>query len=347
MFEQLSVVLRAHLLASLMKLPGRLTRPLGFGVVEVDGQPVSDTLRWLLRLLVLEPVDTPHQAKRAIYDYLGTTSVAGAVHDVDVVDHEVMGNNAIPIRIYRPKGSRGVLPTIFWVHGGGFVVGSLTSHDVFCRRLCAEANVVVVAADYRLGPEHPFPAPQEDIITVWRWVREHAEAERFDPARLCLGGDSAGGNLTAMLCQQISVDERPAYQVLCYPSTDSSKNSPSRERWSKGYLLDLELIDWFNTRYCSGEDMADPRISPLLAPTLDDQPPAIMITAGMDPLVDEGLAYADRLEAAGVNVTRLHYAPLIHGFITLFGALPEADVAVAEMTAVIGQCVHGLKEPLE
>ena len=330
MLQRLSIVFRAKFFLLMLKLPGFIIRPFGFGVRQVEGQAVSDKLRWLLRLLVLEPVDTPHESKRAIYEYLGGTSVAGKKHDVDIKDFEVPAAHPVPIRIYRPKGTQGPLPTLFWIHGGGWVLGSIASHDVFCRRLCKEANVAVVACDYRLAPEHPFPAAQEDVTAVWNWIRTHANEQDFDPDRLSMGGDSAGGTLTAILCQQLPVAERPAFQILCYLGGDYSKSTPSREKWGKGYLLDIELINWFFDRYCPGEDLTNPLISPLLIPKLENQPPAMVITAGMDPHADEGRQFVKRFEEVGVPVDHYHVAPMIHGFIALYGALPVADTAVGE-----------------
>jgi acetyl esterase len=174
-------------------------------------------------------------------------------------------------------------------------------------------------------------------------MRAEAESEGFDPTHLGMGGDSAGGNLTAVLCQRLPVAERPVCQILCYPATDASKPTDSKKKWSTGYLLDQELIDFFLGWYCSGQALDDPRISPLLNPELSAQPRAMVITAGMDPLNDEGRAYADRLEDSGVAVDRYHIAPMIHGFINLYGALPEADHAVGEMIGRIGAHLRAAK----
>ena len=340
MLEQASVIIRAQLFIHALKLPSAVTAPLGFGVRSVEGEDVSPRLRWMLRLLRLEPVETAHTAKRAIFDYMSSNRAVGEKHDVRIEDRTVPGTPDVAIRIYRPHDVADPLPTLLWIHGGGWVIGSIASHDTFCRRLCVEAGIAVVAVDYRLAPEHPFPAPEEDVTLVWRWMRSAASAEGFDPERLGMGGDSAGGNLTAVLCQQLPVAERPVSQILCYPSTDSSRITNSKQTWSKGYLLDQALIHWFLERYCAGQALDEPRISPLLTPDLSDQPSAMVITAGMDPLLDEGRAYADRLESAGVAVERYHIAPMIHGFITLYGLLPEADQAVGEIITRIGARLH-------
>ena len=336
----LSVVLRANFFQLMLRLPEFLIKPFGFGVKEVEGEKVSHRLRWLLRLLVVEPVDTPYQSKRAIYDYISTTNVAGPKLDVHIADLEVSSDKAIPIRVYRPDNTKDPIPTILWLHGGGWVIGSIESHDTFCRRLCKEAGVAVVACNYRLSPEHPFPIPEQDVTTVWNWMRSEAKSQGFDPARLSMGGDSAGGTLTAILCNRLPKEERPVFQVLCYPGGDYTQSTPSREKWGKGYLLDAELIEWFLNHYCPNEDRSNPRISPLLSSTCDNQPPAMVITAGMDSHLDEGRQYVKRFEEADVPVDHFHIAPMIHGFLTLYGALPSADIAVGNMIQRIKGHLH-------
>lgn len=331
MSASLSVKLRGTFFQLMLKLPEFLIKPLGFGVKEVEGEPVSHKLRWLLRLLVVEPVDTPHKDKRAIYDYISTTDVAGSKMDVHVTDLEVVSDVPISVRIYRPDDSNQPLPTLLWLHGGGWVIGSIQSHDTFCRRLCKEAGIAVVSCDYRLSPENPFPIPEKDVTAVWQWVRSEAEAQGFDSNRLALGGDSAGGTLTSILCNHLPVEERPMFQILCYPGGDYTKSTASREKWAKGYLLDAELLEWFLNHYCPNEDRSNPKISPLLIPTFDNQPPAMVITAGMDSHLDEGRQYVNKFTDGGTPVDHFHIAPMIHGFITMYGALPNADIAVGEM----------------
>ena len=146
-----------------------------------------------------------------------------------------------------------------------------------------------------------------------------------------MGGDSAGRTLTSILCHHLPVEERPMFQILCYPGGDYTKSTESREKWAKGYLLDAELLDWFLNHYCPNEDRSNPRISPLLTPKFENQPPAMVVTAGMDSHLDEGRQYVKRFKDAGVLVDHLQIAPMIHGFITMYGALPNADVAVGEM----------------
>ena len=323
-------------MAKLMNAPRFMMNPLGFGVREVEGEALSPELRWLLRLLVLEPLDVPHESKRVMFDYLGETPVCGPPMDVAIEDGVVPGEFPVPIRIYKPHGANDRIPACFWIHGGGWVIGSIASHDAFCRRLCAEAQIAVIAADYRLGPEHPFPAPQDDVVQVWRWVRSNAVGLGLNPDRLGVGGDSAGGTMTAYICQNLPPEEHPAAQFLCYMGADYTTMTPSREQWGKGYLLDLELLEWFLERYCPGEDRSDPRISVLLAESVVGHPPALVVTAGMDPHLDEGRAYADKLEEAGVKVERLHIGPMIHGFISFTGVLPKADSVTGEMIKKVG-----------
>jgi acetyl esterase len=350
-------MLKIKLLLQMMKLPTLLTRPFGRGVKEVNHNPVSDRLRWLLRLANLEPVEQSVHSKRKIYQYLSSSNASGPLHKVHIENYSVETPHSIPIRLYRPyagasqvgasqvgssqvgssqvgssdTSSNKTRPAFMWLHGGGWVIGDLETHDRFCRRLCVELNIIIVAIDYRLAPEYPFPAAIEDSITAWQWLMAQANHLQIDRTRMIMGGDSAGGNLTAVLCQQLPVSDRPAIQVLCYPATDCAHIHPSRKRLAEGYLLTEELIQWFLKRYCKTQARLDPRISPLLNPVMKDQPPALVITAGLDPLCDEGRLYAQRLIDSRTQVEQQHEANLIHGFITLTGLLPEADQAVQQM----------------
>lgn len=243
---------------------------------------------------------------------------------------------AIPARLYRPRAaaSRGLL---VYYHGGGFVLGDLESHDHVCRALCAEAALPVLAVDYRLAPEHPFPAAVEDTFAAFRWAAAEAGALGVDPRRIAVGGDSAGGNLSAVVCQ-LARDHggaRPAFQLLVYPGTDLRRRHRSHRLFAEGYLLDAALIGWFMGHYLSRPEHAeDPRASPLLHPDLAGLPPALVMTGGFDPLRDEGRDYAERLHAAGVPVEYACFDCDVHGFLSL-GALPAGRRAILDAAAAL------------
>jgi acetyl esterase len=251
----------------------------------------------------------------------------------------------IPLRLYRPLGSDAttVLPVLVYYHGGGWVIGDLDTHDTLCRELANAAGCAVVAVDYRMGPEHRFPAAVDDVLAATRWVRAQAGALRLDPGRLAVGGDSAGGNLAAVvaLAARDAGDLPIALQLLIYPATDMRRGHPSHTTNGDGYVLTRDTLAYFHDHY-----IADPahdldwRASPLLHTDLAGLPPALVITAGYDPLRDEGLDYARALTEAGNRATCVCFERQIHGFITMGRVLDEANTAVAlcaaELRRVLG-----------
>ena len=245
-------------------------------------------------------------------------------------------HGSIPLRIYTPVEHARALPMLVYFHGGGFVIGSLDSHDRMLRRLSKQAGVVVVAVDYRLSPEHRFPIPVDDVLAATRWAFANASALGVDPKRVAIGGDSAGGNLAAVTCLALRDARRsdpgaplPRMQMLVYPATDLRRVSESHRTLGHGYLLTSELIEWFMSRYLrSKADELDPRGSPLLASDHRDLPAAWIAIAGFDPLRDEGEAYADKLRASGVRVDVAYAPSLIHGFFTMGGVLRRAAEVV-------------------
>jgi acetyl esterase len=244
------------------------------------------------------------------------------------------------IRMYRPLGSRSdeLLPGLVYFHGGGWVFGDLDSHDPLCRELCNLARCAVVAVDYRLAPENRFPAAVEDAISAIRYVAQHAIALGIDGARLAAGGDSAGGNLAAVAALTFRDQGGPELklQLLIYPVTDFSMEAPSYTRIANGFTFSKERMSYFRGLYLRGpEDAANWRASPLKVKDLSRLPPALLIAAGHDPLVDEGKAYADRLEAAGVPVTYTCYDGMVHGFVSMAGAIDAGHTAIAEAAAVL------------
>ena len=233
-------------------------------------------------------------------------------------------------RVYRPDAA-GPLPTVVFLHGGGWVIGDLDTHDNMARNVCRHAEAVVVAVDYRLAPEHPFPAAADDAVAATRWIAQHLDEFGGDP-RLAVAGDSAGGNLAAVVAQALRDDGTPlAAQFLVYPAVDAEGEYPSRVENAKGYFLEKDTMDWFYGHYAGAwEDAKDARLSPLHHGDLAGLPPAVVVTAEYDPLRDEGEAYGKALEAAGVHAEVLRYDGMIHGFFDMGGASPAAQAAIEE-----------------
>lgn len=243
----------------------------------------------------------------------------------------------IPARLYKPLKLRqtdGLSPCLAFFHGGGWVIGNLDSHDVVCRTLAHEAQVIVISVDYRLAPEHKFPAAIDDAIAATGWVAKNAKQLGIDPAQLFVGGDSAGGNLAAIVA--ITAREagpKLAGQVLIYPATDFAMTHPSHSEPETDCLLTHSVIRWFRDNYLnSAADIDNWRASPARIKTFTGLPPAFVLTAGADPLRDEGDEFAGRLGEAGVPVTYRTYPGQFHGFITMGKLLPKAHEAVAEIS---------------
>ena len=247
-------------------------------------------------------------------------------------------HGSIPVRLYRPLGAADteLLPVLVYYHGGGWTIGDLDTHDTLCRELANGAGCAVVAVDYRMGPEHRFPAAVDDCLAATRWVRQHAAELHLDAARLAVGGDSAGGNLAAVvsLIARDSGDLPIAFQLLIYPAVDQHRTAPSHTENAQGYLLTRDTMDYFTGHYIADPaQYADWRASPLLHPDLSRLPPALVLTAGFDPLRDEGKAYAVALTAAGNRASYLCFDRQIHGFIVMGKVLDEANTAVAVCAA--------------
>ncbi len=246
----------------------------------------------------------------------------------------------IPIRVYWPEED-GPLPVVVYYHGGGWVIGDLDTSDSLCRLLANGASAVVVSVDYRLAPEHRFPAAVDDSYAALQWVSRNAASLNADPSRIAVGGSSAGGNLTAAVALMARDRGGPelAYQVLIYPATNLFElKTESHQNFSDGYGLTREHIEFFRESYLPEvRERRNPYASPLLAESLEGLPPAIVITAGFDPLRDEGIAYAESLEAAGVSTVALDYPSMIHGFVTMDRLYSEAGEAIGEAAAALSK----------
>ena len=233
----------------------------------------------------------------------------------------------IPARLYAPSVEAG-LPVMLYLHGGGFTIGNLETHDSLCRQFALRSGAAVLALDYRLAPEHRFPQAVDDSWDVLAWLARHGATLGLDPARLAVGGDSAGGTLAAVAALHARDTGLPlAAQVLITPGTTAHADTPSHRLFAQGFLLEAAAIDWFFDHYIPYHHRRDWRFAPLLADEVDGVAPACVVLAECDPLVDEGLAYADRLRAAGVPVSLELYRGLTHDFIKMARVLPEAGAA--------------------
>ncbi len=253
----------------------------------------------------------------------------------------------IELRLYRPtttRDPRSPLPVLVYFHGGGWVIGDLETHDTLCRQLANQAGCAVLAVDYRLGPEFRFPCAVDDCIAATRWCRAHAHRLALDPARIAVGGDSAGGNLAAVvaLAARDAGDPPLRFQLLIYPATDMRRQAPSHTTNGQGYLLTRDTIAYFHDHYIDDATLdADWRASPLLHHDLSGLADAFILTAGYDPLRDEGLQYSQRLSEAGNRASHVCFERQIHGFITMGRAIDEANAAVTLCAAMLAQALHG------
>jgi acetyl esterase len=289
---------------------------------------------------------SPEQARKAYaltWDILQPPAQeVASVRDVQIQTEQAL----LGLRIYRGVGTdeHDTLPCAVYLHGGGWVIGNLDSHDRLCRQLANQAGICVVSVDYRLAPEHPYPAAIDDSAAAWRWVHSHCEHLRIDASRIGVAGDSAGGNLAAALClvQREAGEPLPGFQLLIYPATDMRAVAPSHTTNGQGYMLTSDSIAWYRGNYIAdAAQWTDWRASPLLAASHAGLPPALVLTAGFDPLRDEGLQYANALSAAGVPTQYVCFERQIHGFITMGRVIEEAHTAVALCGAALRRAWGG------
>ena len=262
---------------------------------------------------------------RAMYRMMNEQNILAEMASVkDDIAH------GVPVRIYRPVDNK-ILPCLVFFHGGGWVIGDLQTHDNVCRALAHQAGCVVVAVDYRLAPEHPFPAALDDSYNATCWVADNAAALGIDPSRIAVGGYSAGGNLATCVCLQAKTLGTPAitHQLLVYPVTDTSLDSPSYTDNGEGYMLTRATMAWFWDHYIGDQPRDNPLMAPLLATDVSGLPSATVVTAEFDPLRDEGEAYAAKLTAAGVATSARRYDGMIHGFVHMQDALPDGRAALS------------------
>lgn len=311
--------------------------------------PLDPLLKALLDQMGAEPAppmwEVGPEAAREMF-----TALIDAVGPKDVpigkVENRTMPGpgGEIELRVYSPvAGGSASLPGLVFYHGGGWVIGDLDTHDGLCRILANEAGVRVVAVHYRLSPEHKFPAAVDDAVAALSWVEANAASLGIDANLLAVGGDSAGGALAAIVAQQAKVKGGPklAYQMLFFPVTQIGEDTVSLNEFAEGYFLERNGLLWFYECYLPEEvDKLDPRVSPLKAEDVSGLPPAYVMLAGFDPLHDEGLAYAEKLRAAGVDVTLADYPDMVHDFIYMQAVLPQAQRALHAAAEALKKAVN-------
>ena len=332
----------------LLSLPTPMLRLMsGGGVVYQGGRTLDPRLQYLAAQTRGAPPMTslsPEEARRA--NCAGVAVMSGDPEpDVRCEDLGIPGpGGQIPARLYRPAGQDAQAPLMVFAHMGGGVIGDLETCHAFCSILAKAGRAPVISVDYRLAPEHRFPAGLEDVLAAYRWGRDHA-AEFGAPARqAAIGGDSMGGNFAAIACQELkrAGEPQPALQLLVYPCVDVACESASMTTYADAFPLTRALMDWFMGHYMGpGDSPADPRLSPLRAEDLSGLAPAVVVTAGFDPLLDQGEAYARRLKEAGVPTVYRCYDSLAHGFTAFTGAVPAADVACREVAGLVREGFEG------
>lgn len=312
---------------ALAGLPEPVQRLLAGPAVRIDGLELLPEVQLLLKVFRLRPEASldclaPREARakrlRQARMFEGPQVPVARVDEIRIGG----ANGSLGARVYVPEGDGGPLPLLVYMHGGGWVICDLDTHDNVCRFLAREAGVIVLSIDYRLAPEHPFPAAVEDSLSGFLFAAEHAADIGGDPTRIAVGGDSAGGTLAAVVSQLARAQEGslPAFTLMFYPVTDLSSKRRSYELFREGFFLTEAEMDWFRRHYLPDEEAArDPRASPLLTEDLTGLPPAYVVTAGFDVLRDEGEEYARRLREAGVAVALRRHAGAVHGVANTLG----------------------------
>ena len=334
--------LRRGVLALILSLPPPVLRLLsGSGVTYLGGRTLDPRLQFLAAQGRATPpmsTMTPEEARRAeagfVADLAGPPELGVSCRPLDIP----APHGAIPARLYTPDTQDGRTPVMVFAHMGGGVIGGLPTVEAFCGRLARVGAGPVISVDYRLAPEHRFPAGYEDVLTTYRWARENAEQFGAPSGQAAIGGDSMGGGFAASICQELKRlgEPQPVLQLLIYPCVDVASEAPSMTTYAEAFPLSRATMDWFASHYMGPDaDPADPRLSPSRSEDLSGLAPAVVAVAGFDPLLDQGQAYARRLAEAGVPVSFRAYDSLSHAFLAFSGLVPVADMAVSEIAELV------------
>ncbi len=285
---------------------------------------------------------TPEQAR---VELAHSVAVAAEARRTDVLTRDLSfarEGERISLRLYSPLGLTSPAPGILYLHGGGWVTGDLDVYDSFCQHLAGDGRAHVMSVAYRLAPEHRFPSQVEDCVAAWRWFATQLDELGIDRSRVCVAGDSAGGKLATVVARETAGDAvKPALQVLMYPALDATFSSPSHDLYRDGFFLTRESIDWYLMHYAGpSPDRRHPRLSPLLSPLPPPDVPAVIYTAGLDPLRDDGLRYADRFREANVAVHQREFGDMVHGFLLMGGLSGAALQSARAIRESIARVLH-------
>jgi len=342
LMDRVPLPIQGAALHTVFALPQAMRRLIAGAPIRRDGLELALDAQLLLRMMALTDNDlargTAAEA-RASLDLRRALVASPAVTGVRSKELQIPSDgDPVPARLYEPANLAADSPLLMYFHGGGWVIGSLDTHDPICRYLARNAQVRVLSVGYRLAPEHHFPAAADDAYTAFRFAAANAEALGADPSAIAVGGDSAGANLAAAVCLDAvrASGPRPVFQLLFYPATDMTTRRRSRDVFADGFFLTDDDMTWFLDQYVPDVDTrSDPRVSVLLADDLRGLPPAYVATAGFDPLRDEGNAFADRLREAGVPVVKRQHDDLIHGFVSFINLGTRFREAVSEAAGAL------------
>ncbi|CAN5304007.1 alpha/beta hydrolase [soil metagenome] len=339
------------ILKVLMSLPSPVLRAMsGGGVVYRGGRTLDPRFQFLSHAAARLPSITslaPDEARAA--SARGLSAMSGPPEPgvrTEALSIDGPGGGSLKLRAYRPADQDSTTPLIVFAHFGGGVIGDLETCHAFCGILARIARTAVISVDYRLAPDHRFPAGLDDVLTAFRWARDNAARFGAAPGVAAIGGDSMGGNFSAIVAQEMqrTGEAQPALQLLIYPAVDVASETASMTTYADAYPLSRPIMEWFMGHYMGPDaNPADPRLSPDKTQDLTGLAPAVVITAGFDPLVDQGEAYAKRLAAAGVPVTYRCYDALAHGFTAFTGAVPAADGACREIARLVREKLEAAK----